>query len=122
MRWMWRLVWTGVLAFFLAGAVVFPLVEPYYFARVALSLGVWGVLNGIDSVLHFGLVHTSGLLSGGERVHSVRPYGFVLWIGLFVHGIWRERRRAQARWEQWADAQAQAEAKALQDEDDAQGR
>ena len=126
MRLIWRIVWTGIAGFFLAGAVVFPLLVPYYQVRVLSSLGMAAVLYGIDSVLHFGLVHTSGLMSGSESVHSVRIYGVMLWIGLFAYSVWRERRQAQAEWQQWADAAAEAEAevevKALPDNDEAQRR
>lgn len=118
MRLIWKLLWTAAAGFFLAGAVVFPLVEPYYFARVAFSLGLWAVLYGIDSVLHFGLVTTSGLMSGGANVHNVRIYGLLLWVGLFGYSSWRERRKAQAEFDQWANAEAEAEAEALQDRDD----
>ncbi|MCO5102736.1 MAG: SRPBCC family protein [Burkholderiaceae bacterium] len=89
-------MWTGITAFFLAGAVVFPLVHSYYLVRVVFSLGLWGIFYGIESVLRLGAITTSGLMSGGSSQHSVRIYGFIIWIALFAFVTRRKKSRSPA--------------------------
>lgn len=81
---LWNIVKSGLLGFFLAGAVVFPLTEPYYIARVVFTLGIFGVMYGINSILTLGHVTTSGMLSGHDTMHDVRIYGFILWALIFA--------------------------------------
>ena len=90
---LWNLVKSGLLGFFLAGAVVFQLAKPFYMGRVVFSLSLFGVLYGVESVLRFGHITTSGLLSGHDSHHSVRAYGLLLWAGLFAYFTWRSRRQ-----------------------------
>jgi uncharacterized RDD family membrane protein YckC len=90
MKIFWSLLKTGVLAFFIAGAIVFPLVVPYYMSRVVLSLGLMGVIYGIESVFRLGVITTTGLISDSSSEHSVRIYGFLIWAALFGYSIWRK--------------------------------
>lgn len=71
-----------LIAFFIAGAVIFPILNPHYATRVLFSLGIYGVLCGIDSVIPFGQVTTCAFLSGTCREHSVRWIALLLWAGL----------------------------------------
>jgi hypothetical protein len=89
---LWNIVKSGLLGFFLAGAVVFPIIEPYYLPRVLLTLGLFGIGYGLNSVLTFGHVTTSGMLSGHDTVHDVRIFGFILWLLLFAYFTRRDRR------------------------------
>ncbi|MET0291786.1 MAG: hypothetical protein ABW136_05420 [Steroidobacteraceae bacterium] len=78
-----------LMGFFIAGAVIFPLLNPYYGMRVLLTLGVFGVGYGVQSVLKFGHISTSGMLSGHDSGHDVMIYGILLSIACFV---WLARR------------------------------
>ena len=86
---LWNLLKTGVLAFFIAGAVVFPIVESYYLSRVILSAGLMGIVYGFESVLRIGHITNCGALSGNCSEHSVRIYALVIWAGLFAYLTWR---------------------------------
>ena len=86
----WNLLKTGVLAFFIAGSIVFPLVVPYYMSRVVLSLGLMGVMYGLESVFRLGIITTTGLISDSSSEHSVRIYGFLIWAALFGYVTWRK--------------------------------
>lgn len=81
-----------LIAFFISGAVIFPILNPYYGARVLLSFGIYGVLCGIESVITFGLVTTSGFLSDSSTVHSVRWIALLLWAGLGAYQIFKPTR------------------------------
>jgi hypothetical protein len=70
---------TGIIAFFLAGAVVFPIVEPYYATRVFVSLGLMALVYGIESVFGWGVIETCGALSGNCTTHNVHPHAVKLW-------------------------------------------
>lgn len=72
----------GLLAFFLAGAVVFPVVEPYYATRVFVSLGLMSIVYGLESVFGWGVIETCGLLSGNCTTHNLYPYAIQLWYWL----------------------------------------
>lgn len=89
---LWNIAKSGLLGFFLAGAVVFPLIEPYYLPRVVLTLGIFGVLYGINSILTLGHVTTSAMLSGHDTMHDVRIYGFILWAVIFAYYTRRDHR------------------------------
>ena len=69
-------VLSGFVAFFVAGAIVFPFVQPYYATRALFTLGV---MYGVESVIRLGHITTCGLLSGNCSEHSVRTIGFILW-------------------------------------------
>ena len=88
----WNITRSWALAFFLAGAVVFPVVEPYYLPRVLLTFGLFGIGYGIKSLLTFGHVTTSEMLSGHDTFHDVRIYGFILWLLFFAYFTRRDRR------------------------------
>jgi hypothetical protein len=90
MKIFWSFLKTGMLAFFIAGAIVFPLVVPYYMSRVVLSLGLMGVMYGIESVFRLGVITTTGLISDSSSEHSVRIYGFLIWAALFGYVSWRK--------------------------------
>ncbi len=87
---LWNAVKSAFLGFFLAGAVVFPLIEPYYMYRVIFSAGLVAIAYGIDSVISFGHVTTSGWLSDGSTDHDVRIYAFILWFLLFAYYTYRD--------------------------------
>ncbi len=75
---------TGVLAFFLAGAVVFPIVEPHYAPRVLGSLGLMALVYGVESVLGLGVIETCGFVSGNCSQHDLRAHAAWLWCGLVL--------------------------------------
>ena len=97
MQILWRALKTGIVAFFIAGAVVFPLVQPYYMSRVLLSLGSIAVVYGIESVVRFGSITTSGLISDSSVEHSVRAYALAMWVVFFAYLTWRSRNHADAK-------------------------
>ena len=86
---LWLLFKTGALAFFIAGAVVFSMVVPYYQTRVFISLGLMAIAYGIESMLSFGSTRNCGFLSGNCSTHSVRIYGVVMWMIIFAYALWR---------------------------------
>jgi hypothetical protein len=90
MKILWDLLRTGVLAFFIAGAIVFPIVEPYFMTRVVLSLGLMAVTYGLESVFRFGAITTTGLISDSSSEHSVRIYALLIWAALFGYIVWRK--------------------------------
>ena len=96
---LWNAVKSGFLGFFLAGAVVFPLVEPFYIVRVIFSLGLIAIAYGIESVITFGHVTTSGLLSEGSTDHDVRNYAIILWLLLFAYYTYRDWRLEADGWQ-----------------------
>ena len=81
-----RLAGSYVVAFFLAGAVLLVLYEPFYLGRAALSLGTLALLDGLESVLRVGRIDKCSLV-GSCSEHSVRTSGIVLWAVIFV-GWW----------------------------------
>jgi hypothetical protein len=90
---------SGALAFFLAGAVLFPIAEPHYASRIVVSLGLMALVYGGESVLNGGLIETCGLLSGNCSQHDLRPQAFGLWALLAAGGAaalawlwWRYQR------------------------------
>ena len=84
MRVLGHLALSWFTAFFLCGAVVFPLLNPYYMNRVFFSAGLAGILYGLESVVRAGHIETCGLLSGNCGEHSLRAAGLVLWVAGFV--------------------------------------
>jgi hypothetical protein len=78
---------SGVLAFFLAGALVFPIVESYYLPRVLMSFGFMAFAYGVESVITGGLVETCGFISGNCTTHNLRHWAHRLWPLLFVAGV-----------------------------------
>lgn len=90
---LWNIIKAWLLGFFLAGAIVFPITEPYYLPRIFFTLGLAGIGYGINSILTFGHVSTSSMLSEhAGTVHDVRIYGLILWVILFAYFTWRARR------------------------------
>ena len=82
------------IGFFIAGALLFPLFNPFYLGRVVVSLGIVGVLNGLESVLRAGHISTCGFLSGNCSEHSVRFVGLLL--AAIAFGVLEARHRARA--------------------------
>jgi hypothetical protein len=78
---------TGALAFFLAGAVVFPIVEPYYATRVWVSLGSMAIVYGFESLFSLGQITTCGFLSGNCTEHNVYSHAIELWMWLAAAGF-----------------------------------
>ncbi len=78
---------TGVLALFLAGAVAFPIVEPYYGTRIVASLGLMAIVYGIESILGLGVIETCGFLSGNCSTHNLYAYAIRIWQGLVGVGL-----------------------------------
>jgi hypothetical protein len=72
------------VAFFVCGAVLFPLFNPYFMDRVVLSAGLVGLMYGLESVVRAGHIETCGLLSGNCTQHTVRIAGFCLWVICFI--------------------------------------
>jgi membrane-bound ClpP family serine protease len=75
------------LAFFLAGAVVFPIVEPYYATRVIASLGLMAFVYGGECLLNWGVIETCGFLSGNCSTHNLYPYALSLWLAIATAGF-----------------------------------
>lgn len=75
---------TAVLAFFLAGAVVFPLANSYYATRVLLSFGLMALVYGVECVLNWGTIETCGFLSGNCSTHNMQGYAMQIWAFLVV--------------------------------------
>lgn len=73
---------SGVLAFFLAGAVVFPIVEPHYAPRILLSLGFLALVYGAECVINLGIVETCGFASGNCSTHDLSSHAFTLWLAI----------------------------------------
>ena len=81
-------------AFFLCGALLFPLLNPYYMSRVVLSAGLMSLVYGIESILRAGRIEACGLLSGNCTEHSFRAVGFILWAACFAALMLRQRLKA----------------------------
>jgi hypothetical protein len=75
---------SGLLAFFLAGAVAFPIVEPYYASRVLLSFGFMALVYGAECVWNWGSIETCGLLSGNCTTHNLHFYAIQIWYVLVI--------------------------------------
>jgi hypothetical protein len=75
---------SAILAFFLAGAIAFPIVEPYYATRVFASLGLMALVYGAECVLNWGTIETCGLLSGHCTTHDLHSYAIQIWQVLAV--------------------------------------
>jgi hypothetical protein len=84
-----QIIGLGLLAFFIAGALVFPLLNFYYMDRVIFSLGLVGLAYGVESIVRLGHIGTCGFTSGNCSDHSVRAVGFVFWALLLV---WKYNR------------------------------
>ena len=78
---------SALLAFFLAGAVAFPIVEPYYAGRIYISFGLMAVVYGIESILGLGVIETCGFLSGNCTTHNLYPYAIQIWQALVALGL-----------------------------------
>ena len=84
-------------AFFVCGAVVFPLLNPYYLDRVAYSGGLAALAYGLESVLRFGHIEACGFISGNCSQHSFRLAGCVLWAVLLAGLALRRSLQAERR-------------------------
>lgn len=73
---------TAALAFFLAGAVVFPIIEPYYGARILTTLGLMALIYGIECIAGWGVIETCGFVSGNCTTHNLYPYAINIWLAL----------------------------------------
>lgn len=91
-----RLLAAMVPAFFLAGAVVFPLIESFTLARILVTGGMAALLYGLESVVRFGHVEICGLLSDNCTQYSVRLIGCLMWAALFVLREFVAARRRRA--------------------------
>ncbi len=78
---------SGLLAFFLAGAVAFPIVEPYYAGRIYVSFGLMAVVYGVESILGLGVIETCGFLSGNCTTHNLYSYAIQIWQALVAIGL-----------------------------------
>jgi hypothetical protein len=91
---------TWAVAYFLAGAVVFPIQEPSYATRILLTLGFAALAYGVESVQRGGQITTCGFLSGNCSEHNVATAAQTLWLLLglllaagLVWWLFGERRR-----------------------------
>ena len=84
-----RLVGSAFAALFLTGAIVTPILHPHLAGRIASSLGLVAVFNGVECVVRLGIVSSCGWLSGNCSVYDMRFPAFVLFCAL---GIWSVRR------------------------------
>jgi hypothetical protein len=75
---------SAILAFFLAGAVVFPVIEPYYATRVLISVGLMSMVYGAECVLSWGTIETCGFLSGNCTTHNLYSYAIQIWQVLLI--------------------------------------
>lgn len=84
--------------FFVAGAIVFPVVEPHYAKRILLSLGFMALVYGAESVLWQGRFETCGFLSGNCTQHDYSHAGWltsaILFLIAVVITLRSERRNA----------------------------
>ncbi len=78
---------TAVLAFFIAGAIVFPIVEPYYASRILLSAGLMALVYGVENVLSWGTIETCGFLSGNCTIHRMYEHSLQVWYVLLGIGL-----------------------------------
>lgn len=86
-----------LVGFFVAGAIVFPVVEPYYATRILLSLGFMALVYGAESVLWQGRFETCGFLSGNCTQHDYSHAGWlasaILLLLAVVIALRRERHK-----------------------------
>lgn len=78
---------SALLAFFLAGAVAFPIVEPFYAGRIYISFGLMAVVYGVESILGLGVIETCGFLSGNCTTHNLYSYAIQIWKALIAIGF-----------------------------------
>lgn len=78
---------SALLAFFLAGAVAFPIVEPYYAGRIFISFGLMAVVYGVESIIGLGVIETCGFLSGNCSTHNLYSYAIQIWQVLIAIGL-----------------------------------
>lgn len=102
-----RLVGSTLIGFFIAGAVIFPLLQDKFFTLL-FSLGLAALLYGLESVVSFGHITScnSALLSFADSKcteYSVRWQGVVLTGILFVWFTYRDRRKAAQAWHSHID-------------------
>jgi hypothetical protein len=71
---------TWALAYFLAGAVAFPIREPYYAPRILMTLGFAALAYGVESVQRGGQITTCGFLSGNCSEHNVVGAAQSIWL------------------------------------------
>ena len=101
-----RLFRSTALGFFVAGALLFPVLHDKYFT-ILFTLGIAAVLYGLESILWLGHINvcSANLLSFADSKctdYSVRSYGFLLSCIFFAWFTYRnesrERSTADARW------------------------
>jgi hypothetical protein len=84
-------------AFFVVGALVLPLVDPFIGKRVLFTAGLESLVNGLESVMRAGHIETCGLLSGNCSDHDLRLAGFALAaVWLTVLRVRAYQRRASS--------------------------
>lgn len=94
-----RLLGSTLLGFFIAGAVIFPLLHDKLLT-VVTTLGVAAVVYGLESIVVFGHISSCGiaLLSFADSKcveHSVRFHGVVLASAFFAWFTYRDRLNAE---------------------------
>jgi hypothetical protein len=81
-----------VIGFFVAGAIVFPVDQPFYRGRVLITLGWMGFVYGVESVMFRGHFETCGFLSGNCSQHNYEAAGWqwtvVSFLILLIVAIW----------------------------------
>jgi ribose/xylose/arabinose/galactoside ABC-type transport system permease subunit len=84
----------GVLGFFCAGAIYFPIAEDYL-PRVLLSLGGMAIAYGGESVIRFGHVRacTFSFSAPDCKEYSVLIPAIVLWACFFLLWLWLAPKR-----------------------------
>jgi hypothetical protein len=89
-----------LLGFFIAGAIVFPLHKPFYMSRVLLTLGLMGIVYGVESVMFRGHFETCGFLSGNCTQHNYEAAGWqctaITFLLLLVVAAWFTRKKPQS--------------------------
>jgi hypothetical protein len=99
-----RLLFTAGIAyvagFFVAGAIVFPIDQPYYASRVLVSLGFMAIVYGAESVLWQGHFETCGFASGNCTQHDYSAAGWlasaIMFLIALLIALRRERRLGRA--------------------------
>jgi hypothetical protein len=87
----------GVLGFFSAGAIYFPLAEDYWL-RVVLSIGGMAIVYGGESVIRLGHVRACTISFGGEdcKEYSVLVPALILWACFYLLWVWFRRDKTPA--------------------------
>jgi hypothetical protein len=87
----------GVLGFFSAGAIYFPLAEDYWL-RVVLSIGGMAIVYGGESVIRLGHVRACTISFGGEdcKEYNVLVPALILWACFYLLWVWFRRDKTPA--------------------------